>query len=201
MAASTWFQGSACPPANHGIMPSANCTAAMDSTVAATSAMSRMPETSGRGTHGLLVLGRVHDEALADEGVEKALEQAYGPGAGSEVPDQEAMVEAGQESLVPAHPDCALQPPVRSVEGVGVVGPADGETGAGQPLPHLAGPVDADVAPFVAVVLLGEGPADALGEPAGDGDGHGAAGAQDAGQLGHDGAVVGDVLENFGGDD
>jgi hypothetical protein len=35
MAASMWFQGSAWPPGNHGIIPSGSWTSAIDSTVAA----------------------------------------------------------------------------------------------------------------------------------------------------------------------
>ena len=47
MVASTWFQTSAWPPGNHGIMPVGSCHSAMDSAVSATSAAVRIPGTSG----------------------------------------------------------------------------------------------------------------------------------------------------------
>src|SRR5438552_6349714 len=200
MAASTWFQGSQWPPGNHGIMPSASCTAAIDSTVAATSARSRMPGTSGGGTSGLRLDG-VDDQALADEGVEAALDQPHRAGAGGEVPDEEAVVDAGQRGVVVAYAHDALEPPVGRVEGVGVVGAGDGEPRPAQLGRQLPGAVDADVATLVGVVLVGERPADALRQPAGDGDGHRAPGAQDPGQLGQRSHVGGDVLEDLGGDD
>src|SRR5438046_7005824 len=103
MAASTWFQGSECPPGNHGIMPSGSCTSAMASTVATTSSASRTPGISGSSTGRLLRsgqrgggLGGVHDEALADEGVEGSFDEAHGPGRVDDVPRQEAVIRAGQ---------------------------------------------------------------------------------------------------------
>ena len=63
--------------------------------------------------------------------------------------------------------------------------------------------VDADVAAFDErrVVLVGERPADPLGQPRGHGDRHGPAGPQHRGRARHGRAVVGDVLEHLGRDD
>src|SRR2546423_1401945 len=102
MAASTWFHGSAWPPGNHGIMPSASCHPAMVSTVAATSSAPRMPVTSGSGT-GETSLRRARDrhrgrllevqhQALADERVEQSLDTSYEPRRVRHVPHEEAVV-------------------------------------------------------------------------------------------------------------
>src|SRR5438874_4941309 len=99
MVASTWFQGSQWPPGNHGIIPSASCTAAIESTVADRSARSRTPGTSSGGTAGLRLDGVDH-QALADQRVESALEQPHRTGSGGDVPHEEAVVEAGQPGFV-----------------------------------------------------------------------------------------------------
>ena len=83
------------------------------------------------------------------------------------------------------------------MQGVGVVGAGDDQTGPPQPGRQPAGPVDADVAAFVAVVLVGQGPADALGQPPRDGHRHRPARAQDPHELGHGRLVGGDVLEDL----
>src|SRR5437588_12326469 len=102
MAASTWFQGSAWPPGNHGIIPSPSCTAARDATVAATSASSRSPASSVLPTTTLvgahagadLELDGVDDQALAQHRVERPLGGPH-PGTGADdVPDEEPVVEA-----------------------------------------------------------------------------------------------------------
>src|SRR4051812_29717271 len=129
MAASTWFHGSEWPPGNQGIMPSANWTSAMRSTVVATSSASRIPGISGSSTGRLLGSGRrggglggVDDEALADDGVEGVLDEADGPRRVGDVPRQEPVIEPGQRMVVVVDAHGALQPPVRRVQGVGVVG-------------------------------------------------------------------------------
>src|SRR4051794_7785059 len=136
MAASTWFHGSAWPPGNQGIMPSASWISAMRSTVATTSSASRIPGISGSCTGRLLGsgqrggrLGGVHDEALADQRVEGVLDEAHGARRVGDVPRQEAMVGAGEDVLVVVDADRALDPPVRRVQGVGVVGAGDVEAG------------------------------------------------------------------------
>src|SRR5438270_12018425 len=136
MAASTWFQGSEWPPWNQGIIPSASWTSAMASTVVATSGASRMPGTSGSCTSRLPDerrrggrLGGVHDEALADQGIEGPLDEAHGAGGLGDVPRQEAVVEPGEKGLVVVDTHRALQPPVRRVQGVGVVGARELEAG------------------------------------------------------------------------
>src|SRR5664279_5055224 len=50
------------------------------------------------------------------------------------------------------------------------------------------------------VVLVGEGPVDELRPAAGDGDRHRSPRPEDAGQLGHGRLVLGNVLEDLGGD-
>ncbi len=51
------------------------------------------------------------------------------------------------------------------------------------------------------VVVVGEGPVDELRTTTGHGGGHRASRTQDPGQLAHGPLVVGDVLEDLGGDD
>src|SRR3954470_18874903 len=108
----------------------------MVSTVAATSWASRIPGTSGSCTGRLLRsgqrgggLGGVHHEALTDQRVEGVLDEANGAGRVSDVPRQEPMVGASQEVVFVVDADGALEPPVRRVQGVGVVGAGDVEAG------------------------------------------------------------------------
>src|SRR5947209_100916 len=117
-------------------MPSSSWISAMVSTVATTSSASRTPGISGSCTGGLLRwgqrsggLGGVHDEALADHGVERVLDETDGARRVGDVPRQEAMVEPGQRVLIVVDADRALQPPVRRVQGVGVVGAGDVKAG------------------------------------------------------------------------
>src|SRR5260370_23174774 len=106
MAASTWFQGSACRPSSQGMHPSARCTEAMARAVWSASPAVRTPGTSG---------GTVDDEALAEERVQCALGQPDGSGPAHDVPDQEAVVLADQPRLVVVRPPEAAQPPVERV--------------------------------------------------------------------------------------
>src|SRR4051812_9772898 len=109
MAASTWFQGSACPPGVQGTMPEGNCHSAMASTVARRSAAESTPGTSGivrsADTSGLRGggadgvgcgrrrrLGGVDDEALAQHGVEDAFGPASELGGFLDVPHQQLQV-------------------------------------------------------------------------------------------------------------
>src|SRR4051794_21717584 len=94
MAASTRFHGSVLPPRTHGMFPSRSWTAAIASTVAATSPRLMMPGTSGsscrrtgapsaRGAdgtvacHGGLDLLDVDDDALAEHRVERPFERRH----------------------------------------------------------------------------------------------------------------------------
>lgn len=66
---------------------------------------------------------------------------------------------------------------------------------------QVAGPVDADVAAFVAVVFVGQQPANPLRQPAGHTDRQRAADLEHPDQFGDGGVVVRDVLENLRRDD
>src|SRR5215470_15290853 len=162
MAHSTWFQASmwpsgqpiapdaSCPAAMACPVARISCslsTLATDGTVPATalaycpvSTWDRFSGTGrslrGRDRHGpgpdLLWLACVHNDALADERVERPL---GGPGQRRvlhDVPDQQPVVSAGQRVGVVVHADRALQPPVRRVQPVRPVMPADLETGGAQ---------------------------------------------------------------------
>src|SRR5207247_9023374 len=111
--------------------------------------------------------GGVQDQALADERVEDALEAAHSRGRVGDVPDQEAVVETDERRPVVVHARRALQPPVRRVQGVGVVGPGHEEAGGAQTGRQLAGTVDAGGGALVVVVVVGQGRADARGAQAG----------------------------------
>src|SRR5581483_12027859 len=97
-------------------------------------------------------------------------------------------------------PHRALQPPVRRVQGVRVVRAGDVEAGAAHASGELAGAVDADVAAGLAVVLVGQGPADALGQVRGHGHGDRAARPEDPDELGQRRGVGRDVLHHLGRD-
>src|SRR5688500_12984934 len=100
MAASTWFQTSACPPGNHGIMPEGNCHSAMWPAVSSTSSADRTPRTSGSGTghlrHSGLPdgsgTGGVDHDALSHDGLQETLGEPRGPGPLGNVPHQETVI-------------------------------------------------------------------------------------------------------------
>ena len=146
-------------------------------------------------------LGRVGDEALADQRVERLLGDPRGQRLLHDVPDQQLVVRPHRQRLVVVDTEGALEPPVRRVQGVRVVGAVRLESGLAHLGEQLVGPVDADVAALDLVVGVGERPADLLGAVAGHGDGDAAAGLEDADHLGEDALVVGDVLHHLGDDD
>src|SRR5207302_3794017 len=66
-------------------------------------------------------LAGVEDEALAEHGVQGTLEQPHALGGVGDVPDEEPVVQAYEGGSVVVDTRRALQPPVRRVQGVGVV--------------------------------------------------------------------------------
>ena len=142
---------------------------------------------------------------LPSTGLRARSGQRVARGALHDVPLQDLPIGRHRPVVVVGRAHRAAQPPVRRVQRVGAVRRRRGRS----PAPAHAGPaasaaaVDADVAALHErrVVLVGELPADLLGQPRRHGDRHGAAGPQDAGQLVERGLVVGDVLEHLGGDD
>ena len=118
-----------------------------------------------------------------------------------DVPDQQPVVRLHERVVVVADADRALDPPVRRVQAVGVVLAVELQAGVGQLADQLLVGVDPDVAARGVVVVVGELPADHLGQPARHRDGHRAAGAQHPDQLVDRLDVGGDVLEHLGGDD
>jgi len=70
IAASVWFQGSAWPPSNHGIIPLGSWRAAMALAVIANSSAVMTPGISGSNTFGTFGFAGVLDEALAQYRVE-----------------------------------------------------------------------------------------------------------------------------------
>src|SRR3954462_3727244 len=165
IAASTWFQASTWPGrpsmgANHGMAPEGSCWAAIEPAVATRSSRVKIPGTaSGRRMRPLPRcryggFGEVHDDALADHRVQHAVGQAGGERALHDVPDQEPVVGAGGRVGVVVHADGALDPPVRRVQAVRVVVPADLETDRLQLGLELGARVDAHVPARGRVVVL-----------------------------------------------
>src|SRR6187200_3200249 len=118
MAASMWFQGSAWPPGNQGIMPEGSCHSAIASTVAVSWSALRTPGISGMAasrTGGDLRAGLAggDDEALAEHRVQDLLGPAGGPGRLLDVPHQDPVVRPDDRVIVVRGSDGALQPPVR----------------------------------------------------------------------------------------
>jgi hypothetical protein len=70
-------------------------------------------------------MATVEHHALAEHGIESALGYAGGAWAAGELPDQEAVIQAWQRVALVTGPDGALDPPVRRVQGVGVVAAQD----------------------------------------------------------------------------
>ena len=89
------------------------------------------------------------------------------------------------------------------MQGVGVVGEAGLQAGVAHPGPEAGLGVDADVAALHegGVVLVGQRPADLLGQPRRHGGGEGAAGLEHPEDLVERDLVVADVLEHLAGDD
>jgi hypothetical protein len=87
------------------------------------------------------------------------------------------------------------------VQGVSVVCASRLQTGADEAGDELIASVDTNVAALDLVIGVGERPADPLGEPARNGHSDPPSRGKDANDLGDRGPVVGDVLEDLGGDD
>src|SRR5215475_1743239 len=145
-------------------------------------------------------LMRVHDDALADQRVQRPLGEPGHRRVLDDVPDQQPVVGAGQRVAVPVHAHGALQPPVRRVQAVRVVVPADLEPGRAQLGLQLGPGVDADVAARRVVVVVGQPPADPLRQPGGHGHREQPAGPQHPGDLGDRARVERNVFQHLRGD-
>ena len=159
------------------------------------------PEPGGQDRIGARRLVEVDHQALAEDRVEHLLGPARGARALHDVPDQDPVVGLRQGVVVVVHADRALDPPVRRVQGVGVVLAVVDQPRALGLGDQLRVGVDADVAAGGVVVVAGELPADGLGEPSRHREGDGAAGPEHPHQLVEGLEVGGDVLEDLGGDD
>ncbi len=113
------------------------------------------------------------------------------------------MVRAHERVIVVRGPDGTLQPPVGRVQGVRMVRATGLQPGITQAVPQGGLAVDPNVAALDerGVVLVGQEPADLLGEPRRHSGRQRASRLEDAMQLGQGGGVVGHVLEHLGGDD
>jgi hypothetical protein len=84
-----------------------------------------------------MVAHEVHDDALAEQRIERVLEPSGDARLLHQVPDQQAMVLTDRPVVGAAGPEQAAQPPVRYVERVGPVAPQALETvaldGSAQP--------------------------------------------------------------------
>ena len=116
---------------------------------------------AGHATRGLL---GVHDEALADHGVQRAVDGVQPRGLPHDLPDEEVVVLADGPGVGVVDTDRALQPPIRGVERVRVVRAAHLQARARELRFEVALAVDADVAAGRVVVVPVERPADALRE-------------------------------------
>src|SRR6478609_2709148 len=119
IAASTWFQMSVCSPIVQGTAPDGSCIAAIEAAVSATCSAVRMPSTYGIRASGSAIdsagvrLPEVEHHALADHRVEDPAGQPQRPGLLHDLPDQQPVVGLRERMVVVAHPDGALDPPVR----------------------------------------------------------------------------------------
>ena len=102
------------------------------------------PATSGSMVD--LGLAGVHHQALPDQRVGQPIDGPCQSRRSHDVPHQQPVVGLDRRVVVVGDADRALEPPVRRVQGVGVMGGAGAETGVPQlrPQPRLG--VDADVA-------------------------------------------------------
>ena len=160
--------------------------------------------TSGCATDAATgLLDGVQHEALAEHRRQHPLGEAGRARLLDDVPLEEPPVAAHQRMVVVVDADRALQPPVRRVQGVGVVAAGEPQPGGAQLGLQLGGRVDAHVAADRGrrVVLVGQHPVDLLGQPRRHGGRERAARSQHAHQLGDAADVVGDVLEHLRRDD
>src|SRR4051794_4490997 len=178
MAASTWFHTSVCPPTVHGIAPSGSWTASM-ARPESTSCSSVRSSGSIAGSR----LVEVDDQALPDQRVERLLGPAGGPRRLHDVPDEHAVVRLRERVVVLLDTDGALDPPVRRVQTVRVVTAVVDEAGVDGLADQLRVGVDPDVTAGRVVVVVGEFPADDLGQPARDGESDRPAWAQHPDEL------------------
>ncbi len=153
------------PPGTHGMLPSGSCTDAIASIVCATCAPVRMPATSGsdrdqprlRFPHFAIVGGdllAVHDDALAEHRVERALGDARPARVVLDQVAEEVVVALHRRGVGVVEPVRALEPPVRRVERVRVVRTAQEEAGALDLQLELVLAVDAHVPAGRVVVVV-----------------------------------------------
>src|SRR5680860_1328973 len=161
------------------MLPSGSWIAAIAAQVSAISARDNTPGTSGSRSRGDIVLlsgrwlldpglHRVDHQALAEHGVERAVEELRPRGSIGELPHEEVVVAAHrprQVGALDAHR--AAQPPVRRVEGMGMVRPDGCEPRTRQLRLERPLAVDANVAAGGVVVVAVERPADPLGKARG----------------------------------
>src|SRR4051812_6589759 len=183
MAASTWSQGSACPPGNHGIKPDGSCASAIDAAEATRSLAVSTPGSSGADMCDLRLV-QIDHETFSNQRVQRTVRDARRGRLRSDVPDEHAVIETGQD-VVALDTDGALQPPVRRVQPVCVVRAIGVKTNARQLRGQLTALVDAYVPAGVLVVLVRQGPADTLRKPARHGDGSASTGLEHTGDLAH----------------
>src|SRR6185295_3816181 len=166
MVVSTWFHGSQCPPGNHEIIPVSSCNDVIHSAVSTTSSADNTPSMSGscgmtRGLSG------VDDVALAEHWRSRALDDLHAARLLGDLPLQQSLVGLHQPVVVASNTDRALQPPVRRMQGMGVMAAGDRQAGAAQFGLQLGCGVDAHVPAHAlgGVVLVAEHPVDLLWEP------------------------------------
>src|SRR4051812_23789932 len=168
MAASTWSQGSAWPPGNHGIKPDGSCASAIDAPEATRSFAVSTPGSSGADMCDLRLV-QIDHETLSNQRVQRSVRGARRGWLCGDVPDEHAVIQTGQD-VVALNTDRALQPPVRRVQPVCVVRTVGVEPNARQLRGELTALVDAHVPAGVLVVLVRQGPADTLRKPTRHGD-------------------------------
>ena len=160
--------------------------AAMASTVSAI--CSRADHAGDLGEHGARHqrhLLRVDDEALAEHGVERAVDAAEPRGPVRDLPREEVVVacgRAGASALSTPTAHCSHQ--YGECSACAWCEPRSQQPGRLELLLELVLAVDADVAAGRSWYSVVERPAHALGPAGGHGDGHAAAGAQHAHELG-----------------
>src|SRR5690606_2532658 len=116
-------------------------------------------------------LGEVEDDALAHERGGNFFERAGEPGRFEDVPFEEAAIEIDRLRILALHADGAFKPPIGRVQPMGEMLVEKSKALRLDGAAKLALAEDAHMAARLVVIVVGEGPADALRPVARNADG------------------------------
>lgn len=143
----------------------------------------------------------IDNQALAEQGIEQGFQHPGQPRSGHNIPGEESVVECHRQGVA-GKSDQTFEPPVRRVQGVGMVSVIrSGRTGRPQQGAQLPAMVNADVSACGAGIFGRNSPADPLRPAPRNTYGQNASRLDHPQDFGGGGAVIPDMFEHFRADD